>query len=118
MTRKTSLVPKELYNFLDHTTASLFLRDPYMCGFVEKTYASGIQRIGILVQMTEDEVFHRAPTSPSNKAKLKEELVAAGLAFGMKAPGWKNPNRRRAQPKRSKSRTTTGERRNGASSHR
>lgn len=118
MTRKTEIVPKELYKFLDHTTASLFLGLPYMRGFVEKTYASGIERIGILVQMAEADVFRQAPTSAGNRAKLKDELLAAGLTFGMKAPGWKNPCTQSANTNRSTGRSARTKNRNDGGHHR
>jgi hypothetical protein len=92
MIHETTVVPRAFYKFLDHTTASLFLRDPYMREFVLKTYSAGIQRIGTLVQMAEDEVFRVAPTSPNNREKIRRELAAAGLHFGMTAPGWKDPD--------------------------
>lgn len=94
MVRDAAAVPKAFYKLLDHTTASMFLREPHMRGFVIKTYSAGIQRLGRLVQIPEDEVFRLAPTSAGNKRRIRRELAAAGLHFGMTAPGWKDPESR------------------------
>jgi len=91
MITENSRVPEHLYKLLNLTTASLFMRYGYLQPFVIKTYNKGIQHLGDLVQMSEDDVFKAAPTSPKNRALIKKELADDGLAFGMSAPGWQKP---------------------------
>jgi hypothetical protein len=80
--------------FLDFTVSRLFSADPYLAVLRRKLTDQGILRVGQLVQLTADEVLHKAPrTSPQAMQRVNERLANFNLKLGMTTNGWRNPDR-------------------------
>jgi hypothetical protein len=83
-----ALVPRPSHSYLDFTIGS-FLGDlDCRLAIAQRLRASGIVRVGHLVQRTESEIA-RIVETPSHMLALSRCLAEAGLCFGMRAPGWR-----------------------------
>jgi histidinol phosphatase-like PHP family hydrolase len=78
------MVPDHCKIYLDYPVSCVFARERYLQRFIANLYEKKMTRIGHLIALSENEMFHMIKTSPDNQKRVKARLRQLGLSFGMR----------------------------------
>ena len=83
----STVVPKRYHFILDYSVRDYFRKDGHLNKTTRELHAQGVDRIGQLVQMLEEEVKALGVTE-KQLVRIRAQLNDFALTFGMRAPGW------------------------------